>query len=72
MDAFARPEDFREFFKSWYGPTIAAYKFNADDPQKVAALDEALAEVGRRFDIGDDGATVLEWEYLLLTCRVAS
>jgi SAM-dependent methyltransferase len=72
VDAFARPEDFREFFKSWYGPTIAAYKFNADDPQKVAALDEALAEVGRRFDIGDDGATVLEWEYLLLTCRVAS
>ena len=66
------PRTFREFFKACYGPTIAAYKFNADDPAKVAALDEALAEVGRRFDIGDDGASVTEWEYLLLTCRVAS
>jgi SAM-dependent methyltransferase len=72
VEAFARPEDFREFFKACYGPTIAAYKFNAGDPDKVAALDEALAEVARRFDIGDDGASVTEWEYLLLTCRVAS
>jgi SAM-dependent methyltransferase len=72
VEVFARPEGFREFFKAYYGPTIAAYKFNAGDPAKVVALDEALAEVGRRFDIGDDGASVTEWEYLLLTCRVAS
>ena len=36
-----------------YGPTIAAYGFNKSDPEKVAALDEALADLGRRFGIGE-------------------
>jgi SAM-dependent methyltransferase len=69
VDQFDQPEGYREYFKSYYGPTIAAYNFNSADPAKEAGLDDALAEVGRRFDIGD-GSTVLEWEYLLLTCRV--
>jgi ubiquinone/menaquinone biosynthesis C-methylase UbiE len=63
---FETPEAFRDYFKQRYGPTIAAYGFNKSDPDKVAALDEALADLGRRFDTGD-GA--MEWEYLVLTGR---
>ncbi len=62
------PEDFRENFKTHYGPTIATYRHIADDPERVAALDRALADVARRFDRGVD-KTVLDWEYLLVTAR---
>jgi ubiquinone/menaquinone biosynthesis C-methylase UbiE len=68
VDRFASPEEFRDYFKSNYGPTIAAYRAIADQPDKVAALDRDLADLARRHDIGE-GATVMEWEYLLLTCR---
>ncbi len=49
---FASPEAFRDFFKATYGPTISAYRFIGDDPEKVAALDRDLAELGRRFGAG--------------------
>jgi ubiquinone/menaquinone biosynthesis C-methylase UbiE len=71
VERFARPEEFRDFFKATYGPTIAVYKAIADDPEKVAALDEALTDLAKRHDIGADGTTVMEWEYLLLTCQRA-
>lgn len=67
---FARPEEFRDYFKERYGPTIAVYRFIGSDPGKVAALDAALVDLGRRFDRGDD-SLVLDWEYLLLTGRRA-
>ena len=62
--AFTAPEEFREFFKTNYGPTVVAYRGIADDPDRVAALDANLAALARRFDVGG-GA--MEWEYLLLT-----
>jgi ubiquinone/menaquinone biosynthesis C-methylase UbiE len=66
---FGTPEDFRDFFKACYGPTVATYARIADQPHLVAALDSDLADLARRHDIGTDGSTVLEWEYLLLTAR---
>jgi SAM-dependent methyltransferase len=65
---FDTPEAFREYFKANYGPTIAVYRAVADDPERVATLDAALADLGRRFDRGS-GSTVLDWEYLLLIAR---
>jgi SAM-dependent methyltransferase len=65
---FARPEDFRDYFKARYGPTIAAYRNVADDPVRTAALDRELADLARRHDHGT-GTTVMDWEYLLLTAR---
>lgn len=65
---FGTPEEFRDYFKANYGPTIAAYKFIADDPERVAALDQELAELGRRMDRGTD-KTTLDWEYLVVTTR---
>ena len=62
------PEDFRESFKTNYGPTIATYRNIADDPERVAALDRALTDLARRYDRGVDKA-VLDWEYLVVTAR---
>jgi ubiquinone/menaquinone biosynthesis C-methylase UbiE len=66
---FATPEAFRDYFKTMYGPTIAVYRANAADPEKVAALDAALADLARSNDVGTDGHTRMEWEYLLFTAR---
>jgi len=67
---YASREAFRDYFKINYGPTISAYRFIADDPDKVAALDQDLTELGRRFDVGAD-SFVLDWEYLLFIARRA-
>ncbi|MEU3920364.1 class I SAM-dependent methyltransferase [Streptomyces sp. NPDC029004] len=68
IDRFDKPEAFREYFKTHYGPTIAVYRSIADDPDRVAALDRDLDELARRHDLGT-GSTVMDWEYLLLTAR---
>jgi ubiquinone/menaquinone biosynthesis C-methylase UbiE len=69
VTAFSSAEAFRDFFKACYGPTIAAYSYISAEPDKVAALDEELVELARRYDRGADGATALDWEYLLFTAR---
>lgn len=68
IDRFEKPEEFRDFFKACYGPTIGVYRNIAGDPGRVAALDHDLADLARRHDEGT-GGTVMEWEYLLLTAR---
>ncbi len=65
VDRFATGAEFRDFFKTNYGPTIAVYRFIAGDPAKVDALDADLAALGDRFIT--DG--VMVWEYLLVTAR---
>ena len=67
IDAFATPEEFRAYFASHYGPTIAAYRNVGDDAKRVAALDSDLVALAERHDRGSDGGLVLEWEYLLMT-----
>ena len=70
IDRFESPADFREFFKRAHGPTIAAYRYIAEDAQKVTDLDRDLEELGRRFGIGE-GSDSRGWEYLLFTARRA-
>ena len=67
VDRFADGAEFRDFFKTNYGPTITAYRFLAEEPARVAALDADLAALGDRYL--RDG--VMEWEYLLVTARRA-
>ncbi len=43
---FADGAAFRDFFKRTYGPTIAVYRSLADDPDRTAELDAALAALG--------------------------
>ena len=68
VDRFGTAEEFRDFFKATYGPTIAVYRSLADDPARTAELDAAMVDLGRAHDLGGGK---LEWEYLLLTCRRA-
>ena len=63
---FASGEEFRDFFKRTYGPTIATYRLIAGDADKVEALDAALAALGREA-LADGGR--MRWEYLLVTAR---
>ena len=71
---FATPADFRDYFKANYGPTIVAYRSLADQPNRVAALDRGLEELGRRFDLGSGHGSgsglVMDWEYVIVTGRV--
>ncbi|MET0997313.1 MAG: methyltransferase domain-containing protein [Marmoricola sp.] len=64
VDRFRTPEEFREFFKDRYGPTIAVYKANADDPERCAALDRDLDALAERFGVNEGP---MEWEYLVVT-----
>lgn len=68
VDRFETPEAFRDYFKTNYGPTIAAYRGLASAPERAAALDHDLSELARRHDRGAD-TTVMDWEYLLVTGR---
>jgi 2-polyprenyl-3-methyl-5-hydroxy-6-metoxy-1,4-benzoquinol methylase len=63
VDRFADGAAFRDYFKANYGPTIAAYRGIAEDPQRVAALDADIARLG---DEALGGTPTMEWEYLVL------
>lgn len=64
VDAFGSPEEFRDYFKAWYGPTIGVYRHLGDDQDRVAALDRDLVDLARSH-WADDGS--MSWEYLVLT-----
>jgi hypothetical protein len=64
---FGTPEACRDYFKSYYGPMINAYRNIADDPGRVGALDDELTELCAKYL--NDG--VMEWEYLILVARKA-
>ena len=68
VEHFGTPEEFRDYFKRTYGPTIAVYRALADEPERAAALDADLVELARRHGL-DGSSTSMEWEYLLLTAR---
>jgi SAM-dependent methyltransferase len=68
VDTFASAEQFRDFFAAYYGPTIAAYRNVADDPQRTEELNRALVELADQFGAGSG---VMEWEYLLVVAERA-
>ena len=69
IDRFDTGEEFRDYFKHHYGPTIAVYNRIADEPDQVRALDTALADLARAHGLDRPGGS-LQWEYLLFTARV--
>ncbi len=68
VEHFGDGAAFRDYFRTMYGPTIAAYRNIEDDPDRVAELDAALARIGDGFL---RGGSTMEWEYLVLTARKA-
>ncbi len=68
MDHSPSPREFREYWKRNYGPTISVYKFNADQPERVADLDrDFLAFLTDWNKSAESGTTAYHAEYLLVT-----
>jgi hypothetical protein len=65
MDHCADPTEFREYWKRTYGPTIAVYKYNAADPERIAELDRDFLRLLTTWTRGG----TYEAEYLLVTAR---
>ena len=65
--SFRTGAEFRDYMKANDGPTIAVYRFIAENADKVTALDADMAALGDRFLA--DG--VMERKYLLVTARCA-
>ncbi len=62
------PEEFRDYWKRNYGPTISVYKFNADKPDQVAALDRDFLTFLTEWNKATEaGKTSYQAEYLLVT-----
>ena len=68
VDRFATAEQFREYFKANYGPTIAVYRNIAGDDDRIATLDRELDDLAHRH-ASTPGSATMDWEYLLLTAR---
>lgn len=68
VDRFATGAAFRDYYKANFGPTIVAYRGIADDPEKTAALDAAIAALADEHLAGDP--PTMQWEYLLVTATV--
>src|ERR1700754_3057417 len=67
IDHSPTPEHFREYWKRNYGPTIAAYKFNVDQPDRVAALDRDFLDFLTEWNQSTEpGKTSYSAEYLLV------
>ncbi|HLT85546.1 MAG TPA: methyltransferase domain-containing protein [Phototrophicaceae bacterium] len=66
---FTGPEDFRDFFATNYGPTVALYRAHAGDAAALAGLDAALTGLARRFGRDDGAGFTMGWEYLLTVAR---
>ncbi len=67
MDHSADAFEFREYWKRNYGPTIAAYRFNQDQPEQVAELDRDFLDFLSDWKHGDGQAAAWDAEYLLVT-----
>jgi len=68
IDHCASALEFREYWKRNYGPTIAAYRFNEDRPERVAELDRDFLTLLESWNQANEpGRTAYDAEYLLVT-----
>ncbi|WP_312180163.1 methyltransferase domain-containing protein [Arthrobacter sp.] len=66
VDRFAEPDQFRDFFKANYGPTMGVYRGLGGGEERTAALDRELSGLAERHSRSSDGGITMDWEYLLL------
>lgn len=62
VDCFRGPREFRAFFQANYGPTVAAYRGIAGDPERTAALDKALEDLAAAHQ---DSTGAMDWDFLI-------
>jgi ubiquinone/menaquinone biosynthesis C-methylase UbiE len=67
MDRCANPTEFREYWKRNYGPIIATYRFNEDQPERIEALDrDFLSFLTKWNEATEPEQTAYDAEYLLV------
>ena len=72
LDHCADPMEFREYWKRNYGPTIAVYRFNEAQPDRLADLDrDFLNFLTASNQAEEPGMTAYPAEYLLVTATKA-
>jgi hypothetical protein len=64
ITAFAKPRDYGQHFKAYYGPTIAA-RANAAKDGREAEFDEALDQFSDKWNLGTPDRGRFEKEYLV-------
>jgi ubiquinone/menaquinone biosynthesis C-methylase UbiE len=64
------PRDYCELFKQTFGPVVAIYASLADQPDRLAALDDDFLEFATRSNRGArDGPAEYHYEYLLVLAQ---
>jgi ubiquinone/menaquinone biosynthesis C-methylase UbiE len=67
------PHDYRELFKETFGPVIALYAGLADQPDRLAELDDAFLEFAQHENQGSPGGPAeYPYDYLLVVGRTAA
>ncbi|MGH4023092.1 MAG: class I SAM-dependent methyltransferase [Pseudonocardiaceae bacterium] len=70
FDRFGTVAEYLDYLKSYFGPVIAAYRFNAEDAERTAALERDLLDfMSRCNEGGAAGDARFSSEYLLVTAR---
>ncbi|QCX26325.1 class I SAM-dependent methyltransferase [Nocardioides jishulii] len=71
VDHFADAAAFADYFTRHYGPTIVARRANADDPERLAALDADLVALGEREGRRGQRGFTMGWDHLAVTATVS-
>jgi ubiquinone/menaquinone biosynthesis C-methylase UbiE len=68
---FGTSADLRDYYKSYYGPTIATYRALAGNASRTADLDRDFADLFARNDHRAPGSATGAWsaEYLVVTAQ---
>ena len=70
VDHFETPQDWCEYYKSNFGPTIATYASIADDPVLTARLDSDFLAFATESNLSErPDRTLYHLEYMLFTAR---
>ncbi len=67
VSLFADAVAFRDYFHQNYGPSLSTYRLHAAEPDRVRALDSAVAAVAEQANTATDGGLAMNWGYLLVT-----
>lgn len=70
VDHFGSPDEYVEYYRATFGPTIAAFEAVRDDPDRLAALERDFLAFARQHDVGTNGRSEYRYEYVVSVGRV--
>jgi len=70
-DDFEKPEEFVDYFKQLYDPTISFFEYASQDPERLEALERGFLAFAEEENRGEPGAARYELEYLVSVGRRA-